>query len=124
MSNERYFYGYASIFKIKDLSGDIILAESFDGKLDPLKIPFLYEHYPGYKIGKILKILQDNKGLYVEGKIYKEFIQDSSFNLSIGYVPIFEMRGSNGTRYISKLKLFEISMVKYPANKKAVAFCV
>jgi HK97 family phage prohead protease len=122
---ERYFYGYASIFKVKDLNNDIILAESFDEEdLNPNKIPFLYEHYPEYKIGSISKILQNNKGLYVEGKIEKEFIQSSVFGLSIGYIPIFKMKAYNGIRYISKLKLFEISMVKNPANKKAIAFCI
>lgn len=121
--NSKYFYGYASIFNEKDLNGDIVLGKSFEeDNLIPEQIPLLYEHNQNKKIGKVLKLKQDQKGLYTEGIILHEFIPGKIMYLSIGYIPIFKLQSRNKTRYLSKIRLFEISVVKKPANVKAIAF--
>jgi HK97 family phage prohead protease len=124
LKNSKFFYGYASIFREKDLNGDVILPESFiETSLNPEIIPLFLEHDARKQIGVIEKIRQDNTGLYVEGMIEKEFAK-KKIPLSIGYIPNFEMKSINGSRYISQIKLLEVSLVKKPANKKAFAFCV
>ena len=125
IKNSKFFYGYASIFREKDLNGDVILPESFiESFLKPETVPLYLEHNPKRKIGTIEKIKQDDKGLYVEGWVENEFAKKNKVPLSIGYIPNFEMRSINGSRYISKIMLLEVSFVRKGANKNAFAFCV
>lgn len=121
----KYFFGYASIFNERDLNGDVILPQSFDESfLLPNKVFLFYEHDSKQNIGKLLKLRQNSKGLYIEGLVHNAFVKQKMFYLSIGYIPIYKHKSSCGIRYISKIKLFEVSVVKKPANKKAIAFCI
>jgi HK97 family phage prohead protease len=121
-----FFFGYASIFNIKDLNGDIILPNSFPNEelLVPSKIPLLLEHNRKKQIGIITKLEQDFKGLFCEGEILPRFKFENIVNLSIGFIVLQSENIRNKTRLITGLKLFEISVVKFPANKHAHAFCI
>lgn len=122
--NSKFFYGYASVFNEKDLNGDIILKESFkEEQLKPEDIPLLLEHNPRKKIGTITRLKQTEKGLFIEGFIERKFAKNK-LPLSIGYIPSFKMKSENGIRFITNLKLFEVSVVNKPANSSAFAICV
>ena len=79
-------------------------------------------------IGVITKIEGNSKGLYIEGKILtntlrgKEALELMSLgiidSLSIGF-QVKDFFYNNTVRYIKKLKLWEISVVTFPANKDA-----
>ena len=130
MENSKFFYGYASVFREKDLNGDVVLPESFVEKfLNPKTIPLFFEHNPRKKIGKITNIKQNNKGLYIEGFIENSFIPEKAklskkIPLSIGYIPHFQLKSKNGNRYISNIMLLEVSLVKKSANKLAYGILV
>ena len=122
LKNSKFFYGYASIFNHKDLNGDIIIENSFKWNVN-FDIPLLLEHNPRKKIGRILKIIQNYKGLFVEGMILKEY-SSKELKLSVGYVLNDKFIKKDGTRILTDLTLFEISLVERPANKMALALCV
>jgi uncharacterized protein len=117
-----FFYGYASVFNVLDENKDIILQNSFLWNKDVI-IPVLFEHNPRKKIGQILNILQNKKGLFVEGELEAEYFK-KYLKLSVGYVLNNNIVQKNGIRILDSLNLFEISVVNNPANKLALAICV
>jgi HK97 family phage prohead protease len=121
LKKSKFFYGYASIFNEIDFNKDVILKESFNWEGEQL--PLLLEHNPRKIIGEVSKITQNEKGLFVEGKIH-EYFAKKELKLSVGYIPSISFASKNGIRYLSKLKLIEISVVKKPANKNAFAICI
>lgn len=122
LKNSKFFYGYASVFNNIDLNGDIILENSFKWNKNT-DIPLLLEHNPKKKIGQILNIFQNKKGLFVEGVILKEY-SSNELKLSIGYSLNDNFVRQDGIRILSDLTLFEISLVQKPANKMARALCI
>jgi hypothetical protein len=119
--NSKFFYGYASIFNEVDLNGDVILGKA---KWDEAsQIPLFLEHNPKKKIGTIERIIQNDKGIFVEGRVVSQFAK-KKLNLSIGFIPSGVFKDKKGVRYITSLKIFEISVVNKGANKNAVAICL
>lgn len=121
-SKKVFFYGYASVFNVIDLNNDVILENSFKWNKN-VSIPVFLEHNPRKKIGKILKISQNSKGLFVEGVLESKCYQ-GEIKLSVGYVLNDRYVRKNGVRFLSNLTLFEISIVKKPANINAIAICL
>ncbi len=76
-------------------------------------IPIFFEHKK--KIGHVLDIKEDEIGIKVIFSVWQE-IEDNGF-LSIAYKTIESSKIEN-TRIISKLELFEISVVSSPAQRK------
>ncbi len=123
------FAGYASVFNFTDSAGDLILSGAFTETLkENRQIKLLWQHDATQPIGIITKISEDTKGLYIEGKIMtdlakgKEALDLMSLgvidSLSIGF-QVEDFFYNNSVRYIKKLKLWEISIVTFPANIKA-----
>jgi HK97 family phage prohead protease len=98
-------------------------------------IKLLWQHSAEEPIGYFDVIREDNVGLYVEGKIlldiekgreaYSLIKTGAISGLSIGYnVKKAKFDDNNGTRIISKIDLWEISVVTFPANKLSnITFC-
>jgi HK97 family phage prohead protease len=133
-----YFEGYASVFNIEDLVGDIIQKGAFTKTLSEWnasgrKIPLLYQHDPRQPIGVIKEIREDDIGLYVEGEInlltekgkeaYALLKQGALNGLSIGFEAV-KTNYKNGKRVITEVKLWEISLVTFPANTQAKVISV
>ncbi len=126
--------GYASVFNIRDVDGDVILPGAFgESQLQNDEIKLLLHHKVDRPIGRILLLKEDERGLYMEceldlqlrdGMEAYNLIKNKVINgLSIG----FEILSSNkegGTRYIDKLKLIEISIVSIPSNPEAKVFYI
>jgi len=133
------FSGYASVFNIEDSFKDIILPNAFKETLEKKNIKenikLLWQHSAEEPIGYFNVIKEDNVGLYVEGKIlldvkkgqeaYSLIKNGAISGLSIGYnVKKAKHDTQNGTRIISKIDLWEISIVTFPANKFSnITFC-
>jgi len=128
-----YFEGYAAVFGNEDLTGDIIEKGAFRKTLSDMKaankvIPLLYQHDPDKPIGVIREIYEDNKGLFVKGEINPEtekgkeayaLLKQGALNgLSIGY-EVVKSTNRNGKRILTEIKLWEISIVTFPANERA-----
>ena len=68
-----FFAGYASVFNVEDNHNDIILSGAFGKSLSKKHygkdIKLLWQHKADEPIGVFTKIVEDDLGLYVEGKL-------------------------------------------------------
>lgn len=130
----RIFRGYAATWS-PDSVGDVIIkgafAKTLSERADRVKI--LWQHAD--PIGRPVKMVEDDNGLYVEGMISKTRLGDEALELmrdgvvdqmSIGYsVPEGKSDvDAQGIRNIRELKLFEFSPVTFPANENAFILSV
>jgi HK97 family phage prohead protease len=133
---ERTFKGYASTFGNIDEVGDIIEAGAFAksiqerGPNGTKQIKVLWQH--DAPLGMPTVMLEDSKGLYVEGKISKTVLGDEALELmrdgvvdrmSIGFsIPQGKAYydEEEQVRKIKEIKLYEFSPVTFPANEMAV----
>jgi len=129
------FSGYASVFGVEDLDGDIIMRGAFSKCLgrcmEKGRMPkMLWQHEPSHIIGKWTKMVEDENGLYVEGQLingiqkaeeaYALMKAGELEAMSVGFNIIDA--GPNGThgRVINELDLWETSLVTWGANPKAL----
>jgi len=129
--DERTFSGYAATWDL-DKVGDIIHKGAFQKSINEAfpnkKIKVLYNH--GDPIGMPIEMREDEKGLFVKGKVSKTRLGDEVLELmkdgvidkmSIGYQSIEGKRYfQNGVRHLTEVKLSEFSPVTNPANDEAV----
>ncbi len=123
--------GYAAVFGVADLSGDVIERGAFKQSLRDVPFPqvrLLYGHDQDRPIGKWLEICEDDFGLFVKGQI-DVATQDGAKcwslisaglvdGLSIGFrAREFESRQEGG-RILKRLDLREISVVIFPMALK------
>ncbi len=126
------FTGYAATFsKFPDAYGDIIEPGAFKKTLKEManRIKILWNHYVLEPIGKPTKLEEDEKGLFVEGKLSmgvqraREIIslmKDGVITeMSIGYNTMKESY-VEGVRHLQEVKLWDISPVTFAANPEAV----
>lgn len=129
------FSGYLSVFGNVDSYGDIVMPGAFSETLADWNSkerlpPILWQHRSGEPIGPFTKMQEDQRGLYVEGKLLVDELQRAKeahallthkviSGMSIGYETIGVEKGENGLRKLTKLKLWEGSIVTFPANEEA-----
>lgn len=130
------FNGYASTFGNVDRVNDIVVKGAFKNSLknkNPREdIKFLLQHDRVKPLGFFTKIVEDDVGLYIEGK----FLLDIDYanqayiltknkvlnTFSIGFKTISSHEGIKDEVYVRNLDevdLFEISLVFVPANPQA-----
>jgi HK97 family phage prohead protease len=132
LAEDGKFAGYASVFDVVDNQKDVILRGAFRETLQGRKqsIRLLWQHQFEEPIGLITEIFEDDRGLYVEGKLlldvarakeaYSLLKANAIGGLSIGYSPVrYSMDPDSGIRRISKVALWEVSLVTFPANEQA-----
>lgn len=123
--------GYASLFGVRDLAGDIVERGAFAQSLKQLpaqSIRMLYQHDQSRPIGAWLKAKEDDIGLWVEGKIYDTtpdgrlaiaMINGAQMDgLSIGFRTIDFSPTPDG-RVLKQIDLREISLVGFPMLPRA-----
>jgi HK97 family phage prohead protease len=126
------FAGYASVFGHIDSQLDMVLPGAFRKTLAKrgADIKLLWQHNVQEPIGIFTRIEEDERGLYVEGRLllevqkareaYSLLKAGAVRGLSIGYVASrFSVHEETDVRRISELELYEISLVTFPANDKA-----
>ena len=124
------FEGYASTFGNSDSVGDIISRGAFTKSLNSGRLPkMLWQHRMDKPIGVYTEIREDEKGLYVKGKLANTALGNDAAELarlgaidsmSIGFsIEDAEYDRNTQTRIIKELNLFEISLVTFPANDQA-----
>lgn len=146
------FSGYASVFGGVDSYGDTIEAGAYQGVIDRIKsgrsiMPKMFVNHLSWDIpvGKWTNIVEDSKGLYMEGEftkgnpqaeIVKAAMQHGTVDgLSIGFIigdyeeidgsdydddEYDDMRQRGRLRVIKSIKeLPEVSIVTYPADGNA-----
>lgn len=122
------FSGYASVFNFVDAHNDMILPGAFTDLNDATKIKLLWQHEASQPIGQIMEVSQSEYGLFIKGKIFQtlekgkeayELVSKGAIDgLSIGF-EILDFYYEEEIRCISKIRLWEISIVTFPANEKA-----
>ncbi len=133
VSDDGLFSGYASVFDNVDSYGDIVRKGAFvesigewesKGKMPPI----LWNHDPSDPIGIYTKMQEDDKGLYVEGKLLIDDVPRARQThalmkagvidgLSIGYrVKEYLYNVDEEVTELIKLSLREVSIVTFPAN--------
>ncbi|UTW56174.1 HK97 family phage prohead protease [Kordiimonas sp. SCSIO 12610] len=123
------FEGYGAVFGNRDNDNDIVLKGAFADSLRARTPAMLWQHNMREPIGRFLDVREDEKGLYVRGKLsmkgrgaeaYELLSMGALDGLSIGFVTKEATRdAATGTRTIHKADLMEISLVTFPANEMA-----
>lgn len=125
------FSGYASLFSLTDLSGDIIERGAFAASLKRGgTVRMLWQHQADNPIGIWTKIAEDQRGLYVEGQLAEGVARaDEAWNLlsegaldglSIGFRAVRSKKATTtGRRHILEAELWEISLVTFPMLPQA-----
>lgn len=124
-----FFKGYASTFGNVDFGGDVVVKGAFKQSLMKKSPIMLWMHNRAEPIGVYPVAREDEKGLYVEGKmpkndtfvsgrVYPQLKTGSVGSMSIGYsVDQYEI--VDGVTYLKELTLWEISLVTFPMNPLA-----
>ena len=125
--------GYASVYGNIDSYGDIVDQGAFSEDLaqNGQKRPILWQHSGWEPIGRgefqdmekglFVKICLPKTDTFVTGRVMPQVKIESITGLSIGYRTIqAEQDVSNSAiRHLQKLKLYETSLVTFPANEEA-----
>lgn len=130
------FTGYGSVFGVRDSYGDVVERGAFKASLDvwagKKKLPkMLYQHRTGEPIGVWTRMVEDEKGLAVEGRLLLEVQRAKEAyalmkagaldGLSIGYVPVKEAWDKDTqTNRLKEIDLWEVSPVTFGANPEAL----
>ena len=133
IGDDGLFEGYACLFGKEDLGHDVIRSGAFAPSLNMRGIEgikLLYQHDPNQPIGQWLTILEDEKGLFVRGKLAMEVAKAREIHsmmkagildgLSIGFRTVRGQKDpKTGIRYLLELDLWEISVVTFPMQPDA-----
>ena len=127
------FEGYASLFGVADLGGDVVNAGAFRDTLRKRgaeRVKMLWQHDPAEPIGAWLVIEEDTKGLRVKGRLNLDVSRAREIlalmregqidGLSIGFRTLRATQDrKTGLRHLQKLDLWEISLVTFPMLPQA-----
>jgi len=137
LGEQGVFTGYGSIFGNEDQGNDIMQKGAFSKSLKNRpanKVKMLYQHKTDEPIGVFEEIYEDQKGLFVKGKLamgtqkgreaYELLKMGALDGMSIGFRADPEKQGYNenkrGVRTLKEVDLMEISLVTFPMNESAL----
>ncbi|MEP5154685.1 HK97 family phage prohead protease [Planktotalea sp.] len=121
--------GYASFFGAADQGGDVVLKGAYAASLKALavqgrQVKMLWQHDAREPIGVWDEVREDEKGLYVKGRLLESVARGREAaaliaagaldGLSIGYRTKKALRAGEGKRHLQELELWEVSLVTFP----------
>ncbi|MGQ4661337.1 HK97 family phage prohead protease [Lysobacter sp. F6437] len=129
------FSGYLAVFGNLDSYGDKIKRGAFKATLKEFaargrKVPILYQHKWDSPLGVFDVLKEDETGLYVEGQLLVNDVRQASeahalmkagaiTGMSIGFESVAYKIDKDGNRELTEIKLWEGSIVTFPANDEA-----
>ena len=127
------FSGYAAIFDEPNSFGEIIAPGAFKKTIRERSanggVGLFWNHNSDTPIGTWLSLVEDKRGLKVEGQLITEIPDGQKAHvllrkkavtgLSIGFRARGDKRGPNGARVLTDIDLLEISLVTLPSASKA-----
>lgn len=122
------FVGYASLFGVRDASGDMVMPGAFAASLKarpPADIRMLFQHDPAEPVGTWLEMIETENGLHVRGRLNPQVQRGRELlsllesggldGLSIGFKTVWAQRHKpSQTRQLRKVDLWEVSLVTFP----------
>lgn len=121
--------GYASTFGNIDSYGDIVIPGAFKDSLSREMPKMLLQHNTNDVIGVVDSAYEDEKGLFVEGRLPKSVSKVKDLEpllkmgalgaFSIGYTTKDSEMTKDGNRLLKNIDLWEVSVVTFPANTQA-----
>ncbi len=122
------FVGYASLFGVRDASGDMVMPGAFATSLKkrpPGEVRMLFQHDPSEPVGTWLEMVENARGLYVRGRLdpnvqrgreLLSLLESGGLDgLSIGFKTLVASREKmTNTRLLLKVDLWEVSLVTFP----------
>ena len=131
VNQDGLFSGYASVFEEIDSYRDIVKRGAFEKTLADTEskgraVPILWQHDASKPIGVYTELKEDEHGLYVEGQLNMDvqqarealslLRQKALSGISIGYNSVrYDTDVKSGVRRLYELKLYEASLVTFPA---------
>lgn len=133
VDEEGIFEGYASLFNLADLGGDVVMPGAFANslrKMGAAGVKLLWQHDGKQPIGAWLSLTEDARGLRAKGRLNlavaraREALalmkQGALDGLSVGFRPVRVTRDkTSGLRRIHAVELVEISLVTFPMLPQA-----
>jgi HK97 family phage prohead protease len=126
--------GHASLWGALDQGGDIVERGAYAASLARLKteggtVKMLWQHDPAQPIGIWDEVREDDRGLYVRGRILAQvdkgreaaaLVRAGAIDgLSIGYRTLRAAKDAGGKRRLLELELWEVSLVTFPMLRSA-----
>lgn len=121
------FEGYASLFDREDMGRDVVAPGAFADSLKrrgPRGVKMLFQHDANQPIGVWDTIREDARGLYVTGRLIPDIAKARDVHamlragaldgLSIGFRALSGKRDRSGVRRLTRIDLWEISIVTFP----------
>jgi HK97 family phage prohead protease len=123
--NDGIFEGYASVFGVVDQGMDVVERGAFRKSLGSRKVKMLWQHDMSQPIGVWDTIQEDERGLFVRGRLLKEVDKGREAmallragaidSMSIGYRTMEAVAEGDGrVRKLTEIDLFEVSLVTFP----------
>lgn len=127
--------GYASVFNVEDLHGDVIdpgaFSKTIAERVPTGKVKMFDTHQwdIGHLLGTVIEAREDSRGLWFKGQLSNapsvkdlrlKMIEGHVTEASIGFDSVrerFEEVDGKSVRHIEELKLYEISAVPFGANE-------
>lgn len=121
------FEGYASVFSVIDQGGDVVMPGAFARSLAERpagKVKMLWQHDTAELIGVWDEVREDERGLFVKGRILDEVQRGKEAmallkagaidSMSIGYRTRQAEAEKGGIRKLIEVDLYEVSLVTFP----------
>jgi len=124
------FEGYASVFDVVDQGMDVVSRGAFTKSIATRKPKMLWQHDPSQVIGVWDEVSEDERGLFVKGRLLKDVVKGREAmalmrhgaidSMSIGYKTIAATEeGSGAVRRLLEVDLYEVSVVTFPMLEAA-----
>lgn len=132
-----FFSGYGSVYNVIDAYNERVAPGAFANSLRTWASrgrlpPALWQHRSAEPVGPFTKMIEDERGLYVEGQLLVDDVQRAREaralmqakavdGLSIGFNSIVEeWDKEQGLITLKEIDLWEVSIVTFPANQDSL----
>jgi HK97 family phage prohead protease len=137
VDEQGHFQGYGSVYHVIDAYREVVAPGAFATTLRKWQTrgrypPALWQHKSDQPVGPFTKMIEDERGLYVEGQLLVDEVQQAREaralmrsktvdGLSIGFNSIVEEWNSESKLLtLKEIDLWEVSIVTFPANMESL----
>ncbi|MCL7406068.1 HK97 family phage prohead protease [Marivivens sp.] len=130
LKDDHIIEGYASLFDAVDQGNDVVARGAYAASLAKRSgVKMLWQHDPAQPIGIWDELREDDRGLWVKGRILTDVEKGREAaaliavgaidGLSIGYRTVKSTKTNQGQRLLTEVELWEVSLVTFPMLPEA-----